>query len=139
MEKSASLKKNRKNSKGMTLIEILMVITLVGILAALAVPNIMRSRDQALDYQKVQNADTLNTMAIAMHNDGVDLTGYASAADFIVAVRAGITVPSEVTNGTDKQYRLEKDLNGAAYTMVAGTAQTPPRFTANLGNRNVKP
>ena len=50
-----------KNSKGFTLIELMIVIAIIGILAAIAIPNFLRYRDKA--YCAKSETDAQNVLA----------------------------------------------------------------------------
>ena len=55
------LQKLRGNSKGFTLIELMIVIAIIGILAAIAIPNFIAYRDKA--YCGYAEGDAQNTLA----------------------------------------------------------------------------
>lgn len=119
--------------------ELLIVIVCVGLLAAIAVPTVNRVRDALTDNAKVRNADKLNEYMCALYNGGVDTSVYADSTAAIGAMRAGIVIPTSVPGGATMEVRLDKDLNPAAYGFVQGTGIAAPRFTALLGERNVRP
>lgn len=128
-----------KGRRGFTMAELLIVIVCVGLLAAVAVPTINRVRDALTDSAKVRNADKLNEYVSALHNGGVDMSTWSSAETVISALRTGVLVPSVVPGGASMEVRLEKDVNASAYDFAAGSASSAPRFTARLGERNVRP
>ncbi len=55
------IQKLRGNSKGFTLIELMIVIAIIGILAAIAIPNFIAYRDKA--YCGYAEGDAQNTLA----------------------------------------------------------------------------
>lgn len=131
--------RNLAGRRGFTMAELLIVIVCIGLLASVAVPTVNRVRDALTDHAKVRNADKLNEYMSALYNGGVDTSTYASGTAAIDALRGGVEVPATVEGGATMEIRLEKNLNPAAYTFVPGTTDSAPRFTANLGQRNVRP
>ena len=96
------IQKLRGNSKGFTLIELMIVIAIIGILAAIAIPNFIAYRDKA--YCGYAEGDAQNTLAA--------LSSYFSEPD-------RTTVPSDVQDLVDAE---ELSLNNATTSVDISTA-----------------
>lgn len=62
----------RQNQRGLTLIELMIIVVIVGILAAIAIPNFVAMRNNAKDMQVKANMHTLQLSAedYGVQNDG---------------------------------------------------------------------
>jgi len=129
----------RKSPRGFTLVELMIVLLVLGVLAALIYPTVSRSRDSGFDVVKKQNEKVLNADMLALYEAGVDTTTYADAASAITALKTGVTVPSTIVGGQAQVVKIDVDVNPAAYTFTPATATTPAIFTAQLGHRDVRP
>lgn len=139
LKKSATSKNRLSSRRGYTMSEIIIVIVVLGLLAAIAVPIYNNVRNAGADNVKVKNADMLNQMMTAIHNGGVDTAAWTDATTAINALRTGVSIPSAAAGAAAQQIRLQNAVNPAAYTFTAGTATTAPIFVPILNQPSVNP
>ena len=83
----------RKNAKGFTLIELLIVVAIIGIIAAIAIPNLLNAIDRG--KQKRTMAD-LRSVGTAVETYSIDNNEYPTAAD--PAALALVIEPTYIRN-----------------------------------------
>ena len=110
-----------KNNSGFTLIELMIVVVIIGILAAIAVPNFISMQDRAKEATVKSNCHTVQLAAedYAVQQNGV----YApDVATFDVGLPGGgATLKNPFTNATDQP------VDGTANTAgVVGYAPIAP-------------
>jgi prepilin-type N-terminal cleavage/methylation domain-containing protein len=123
--------KKKKNNKGFTLVELLVVIAIIGILAVVAVPALFKNIDKAKSVQVVTNVNAIKTEIMAKYADGKTYDeiadGTTPAADGTTP--AAGTVEKEILDivelseiKADESYDLESTDNGV--NIVVSTDET---------------
>jgi prepilin-type N-terminal cleavage/methylation domain-containing protein len=110
-----------RRSKGFSLIELLIVVAIILIIAAIAIPNLMRARVAANESSAVASIRTLNTAMVA-YNSAYPSVGYAASR----TVLGGVTpcTPSAATACLIDSVLSAGTKSG--YTFVVTSAGGPP-------------
>lgn len=121
----------RQNHAGFSLIELLIVVTIIGIIAAIAVPNLLASRRAANEGSAQQSMRTIASCEITyVHTQGAgsygDLTqlGQQTLTDSVLSTgtKSGYSFVINPVNGTSPQYWAY-----ALPTITSGLGQTGSR------------
>ena len=100
-----------KNSKGFSLLELLIVVAIILIIATIAIPSLLRSRQAANESAAVANLRTINTAQVTYSSSG---TSYGTMAGLIAS---GLL--DETFTGTKAGYSYAITAAGADYTAEA--------------------
>lgn len=103
-----------RSSKGFSLIELLIVVAIILIIAAIAIPNLLRARISANEGAAVSSVRTINTAQFA-YNSSYPTAGYAAAlANLGPATPAGCTASPSQANACLIDYGLAQAFAGGA-------------------------
>jgi type IV pilus assembly protein PilA len=105
----------KKNNKGFSLLELLIVVAIILIIATIAIPSLLRSRQAANESAAVANLRTINTAQVTyLSSSGGN---YGEIQDLIDAGLLDSTF-----TGTKAGYLFAIDATGADYTATATPA-----------------
>ncbi len=117
------LKKMKENEKGFTLVELIVVIAILGILAALLVPRIMGNVEEARAKKDIANARTIAS-EISVYNAQTEEDGWITGAPVESgAIESTLTtLPDGVDFPSSKYVEINVDDEGNA--SIKTTKQT---------------
>jgi len=115
-----------RKQKGFSLIELLIVVAIILIIAAIAIPNLLRARIAANESSAVASIRTLNTAQIS-YNSAYPTVGFAGSLSVLSGTCTGATIPttasaclidSQLASGTKSGYSFH---NTASATTPASS------------------
>ena len=113
------LRKMHKGQKGFTLIELMIVVAIIGILAAIAIPNFLRYQCKSKQSEAKGNLGAIFTSEVAYFSenngyDGLGLMGWAAAGTpryvYTVAVGGPNSTTFTATATTNGGTNLDNDV-----------------------------
>ncbi|MBC7943130.1 prepilin-type N-terminal cleavage/methylation domain-containing protein [Candidatus Saccharibacteria bacterium] len=140
----ANKKIKSKNQKGFTIVELLIVIVVIGILAAITIVAYSGITNRGYAAQAMTNAENIQKVAEAMNADtgaypvdATALTTYSATAAAVAKIPTGVTTgAAQVTTGTGKTYvqYLPKGTTGGCIQWWDYAAATPVAKYDYVGN-----
>lgn len=123
-----------KSEGGFSLIELLVVVAIILIIAAIAIPNFLRSKMAANEAAAVENVRTITTAAVVYHttwgNGYPPLLSTLGGAGLLATCNQAILIDSILASGQKTGYIFAYSPQGAAVT--APPICAPPGYEAYL-------
>ena len=121
--------------QGFSLIELLIVVAIILIIAAIAIPNLLRSRLAANEASAASSVRTIATAQVAYNS--TYMAGYGTLAELgspavpcVASAAASCLLDPTLSSGTKSGYNITVTPNGAGNTTFVGAAvPVSPGFT----------
>ena len=121
------LQKLRGNSQGFTLIELMIVIAIIGILAAIAIPNFIAYRNKAYCSRAESDANAV-AAALADYFSIPNHTTYNDEDPTTAAASGGLDIVLSGTSPSNNTGTISGPTSSITITITDGSSNCPPNY-----------